>query len=99
MNASDLMSAPGITIRPEATVQQAAKLMLQHNLSCLPVLNEQNGLVGILSHSDFGLSSRIMPWQNTCIPSWTLLPHQNTWRRSAARWPVSRSRTLCRIRW
>lgn len=61
MNASDLMSAPVVTIRPEATVKDAATLMLQRNVSCLPVLDQHNRLVGILSHSDFGMSSRLFP--------------------------------------
>ena len=61
MNASDLMSKPVTTILPDATVQQAAQLMLLHNLSCLPVVDQQGHLLGIMSHSDFGLSSRFFP--------------------------------------
>ena len=61
MQARDLMSENVRTVSDDATVGDAARLMLQHNVSCLPVVNQDNRLVGILTHSDFGLSPRFVP--------------------------------------
>ena len=61
MLARDLMTSPVITIREDATVSDAAKLMLEKDVSALPVLNNSNKLVGILTHSDFGLSPKFRP--------------------------------------
>ena len=40
-----------ISIGPEATVQDAARLMMEHKIGCLPVL-EDDRLVGIVTETD-----------------------------------------------
>jgi CBS domain-containing protein len=40
-----------VVISPEAEIAEAAKLMLLHDISCLPVLDDKI-LVGILTRSD-----------------------------------------------
>ena len=55
MIARDLMTSPVITVAADATVGEAARLMLERNISALPVLNDRDRLVGIMSHSDFFL--------------------------------------------
>lgn len=47
-----VMQAEVYTIGPTDTVEDAAALMLEHKLGCLPVL-EGGRLVGILTESDF----------------------------------------------
>ena len=61
MLAKDLMTAPVVTIREDATVANAARLMLERDISALPVLNDGGRVVGILTHTDFGLSPRFRP--------------------------------------
>lgn len=53
MNASDVMTRNVITIDPDSTVLQAARLMLQHHISGLPVIDKSGNLVGVLSEGDF----------------------------------------------
>lgn len=52
MNASDVMTVRVVTIAPDATVQQAAKLMLEREVSALPVVDKAGKLVGIISEGD-----------------------------------------------
>ena len=61
MQARDLMSTSVVTIRPDATIGEAARLMLERGTSCLPVVDDQDHLVGILTHTDFGLHPRFRP--------------------------------------
>lgn len=61
MQAQDLMNPSVITIKPDATVGEAARLMLERNTSCLPVVDEPGQLVGILTHTDFGLHPKYQP--------------------------------------
>jgi CBS-domain-containing membrane protein len=42
-----------ISVTPDATVLQSARLMLQHHISGLPVVDASGKLVGILSEGDF----------------------------------------------
>jgi CBS domain-containing protein len=53
MNASDVMTRNVITTDPDQTVLHAARLMLQHHISGLPVIDKDGKLIGILSEGDF----------------------------------------------
>src|SRR5512141_136602 len=53
MKAEDVMTRDVISIDPDATVLQAARLMLQHHISGLPVIDSSGNLVGVLSEGDF----------------------------------------------
>jgi len=53
MKAQDVMTRDVITIDPNSTVLQAARLMLQHHVSGLPVVDGNGNLVGVLSEGDF----------------------------------------------
>ena len=59
MNASDIMTPDVISADPEATVLQAARYMLQHHISGLPVIDKTGKLVGILSEGDFCVAGRL----------------------------------------
>jgi CBS domain-containing protein len=53
MKAKDVMTRNIVSIAPDATVLQAARLMLQHHISGLPVIDKAGKLVGVLSEGDF----------------------------------------------
>jgi len=53
VRAKDVMTRDLISVTPDATVLQAARLMLQHHISGLPVVDASGKLVGILSEGDF----------------------------------------------
>ena len=46
-----VMSAPPITIAPDATVEEAARVMADRKIGCLPVL-EDDRLLGIVTETD-----------------------------------------------
>lgn len=52
VTAGDLMTAPAITISPDATVEQAARLMYDRRVKRLPVVNASGRLLGIISRVD-----------------------------------------------
>lgn len=52
MQVRDAMTTSVATIGQEATVREAAKLMLQRRVSALPVLGPKDRLVGIISEGD-----------------------------------------------
>jgi CBS-domain-containing membrane protein len=53
MQAKDVMTRDVISVAPDATVLLAARLMLQHHISGLPVIDSSGKLVGVLSEGDF----------------------------------------------
>ena len=50
--AEDLMTSPAITIRPDATIAAAARLMNAHHVRFLPVVDAAGRLLGIVSRRD-----------------------------------------------
>ena len=53
MLAKDFMTKEVITANEDTTVKEAAEIMYKNNISCLPVINESNKLVGLITESDF----------------------------------------------
>ena len=41
------------TISEDTSLKDAATLLLDHKYGCFPVVNESNGLIGILTEADF----------------------------------------------
>lgn len=50
-----LMTSPVFTIAPDAEITEAARLMTEHKIHCLPVVDESGKLVGIITESDLFL--------------------------------------------
>jgi acetoin utilization protein AcuB len=48
----DVMTSEVVTIGPDASLEEAARSMLERKIGCLPVL-EEGRLVGLLTESDF----------------------------------------------
>ena len=59
ITAGELMSTNVITIDPDAPLQSAVGLMVEHGISCLPVLMG-GGVVGILTDTDLRLVLEIL---------------------------------------
>jgi CBS domain-containing protein len=52
VNARQLMSSPVVSIRDSATLEQIATLMIDDGVNPVPVLDDANTLVGIVSRAD-----------------------------------------------
>ena len=52
MKAKDVMTTSVVTVRPDATVTDIAKTLLERRISAVPVLDERDRLVGIVSEGD-----------------------------------------------
>ncbi len=52
ITAGDLMTRPAVTIGPDATVEEAARIMYDRRVKRLPVVNTAGRLLGIISRVD-----------------------------------------------
>jgi len=59
MRAHQIMTRSVISITPDATILEAAKTMLRHHVSGLPVVDAAGKLVGVVSEGDFVRRSEI----------------------------------------
>ena len=51
-SAEEVMSKPLRVVRPDTTVEEAATAMRENRIKRLPVVNEDNELIGIISEGD-----------------------------------------------
>ena len=58
LTAHDIMTREVVTIRPEASVEELAKLLEEHRISGVPVLDQSGLLVGVVTQSDLVQRSR-----------------------------------------
>lgn len=52
LTVKNIMTSKVLTVTPETSINEAARLMLDKKVSGLPVLDGQNQLVGIITESD-----------------------------------------------
>ena len=52
MKARDVMVAPVITVKPTASVKEAAEMLVENRISGLPVVDDDGNLVGVVSEGD-----------------------------------------------
>lgn len=52
MRARDLMTAPVITVHPWTSAKEAAELLSAHGFTALPVVDDDDRLVGIVTEAD-----------------------------------------------
>ena len=75
MKASDVMVRDVITIGPNDDVIEAAALLVDHDISALPVIDNERKVIGILSEADLirreelGTEKRRAWWLETVLPA------------------------------
>lgn len=52
MTVEKLMTSPVVSVREDATVIEACRLLLRHHISGLPVVDAEGFLVGMITESD-----------------------------------------------
>lgn len=50
--ARDIMTCEVVTVRPETTVEELARLLIKHKFSGVPVVDDTGRLVGIVTEND-----------------------------------------------
>ncbi len=52
MHVADVMTHPVISVTPDTTIAEAARLMLQHRISGLPVVDPKGAVIGMITEGD-----------------------------------------------
>ena len=53
LKVSEVMTRDPITISPRDSVTEAAEIMIENKIGCLPVVDDHGRVVGILTEGDF----------------------------------------------
>jgi CBS domain-containing protein len=81
MRAIDVMVRNVVTVRPDTDVADAIKLLAEHDVSALPVLDKDGNLVGVLSEADVIHRAEIgtekhRPWWQEAVTGATTLAEE-----------------------
>ncbi len=60
MHVREVMSGPAVVVTPGTSVKQAATVLDEHGFTCLPVVDGDGALVGVVSEADL-LADRFPP--------------------------------------
>ena len=53
LTVKDIMIETPITVKPKATLLESLNLMREHRIGCLPVVNDEQELIGIITEMDY----------------------------------------------
>jgi universal stress protein E len=68
MKVKDIMSAPVVTVRADATLVDIATVMLDRYIGGVPVVTSNGRLAGIVTESDFAAEERGVPFSMLRLP-------------------------------
>lgn len=60
LKVSDIMTSPLIMVRKDMTLQECSKIMQENHIHHLPVVDEANSIVGMISATDFLVAAEAM---------------------------------------
>ena len=68
MKVSELMTQPVTVVHTETTVEEIARLMLEQQIGCVPVVDAAGQLAGLVTESDFAAKSAALPFSRFRAP-------------------------------
>jgi len=100
MKATDVMVSKVITTHPRALVSEVATLLIDNDISALPVVDEEGRVVGVISEADLmrreeiGTEKRRPWWLEAMTPGAKLAKefahsHGKSWRSHAPGFPTA----------
>jgi len=63
------MTGHVISVTPDTTVEAIARLLTEHHISGVPVVDDANHVVGIVSESDLFLKEKGIPFSTVKLPA------------------------------
>lgn len=68
LKVKKIMTPDPVTIHENATIGEAARVMLEHKISGLPVVNSDENVIGIITESDIFSMVVLHEWENERVP-------------------------------
>ena len=72
MRVYDLMTRDPVAVKPETPLKEVAHLLVEHGFSGVPVIDDDNVVVGVVSESDFMFKERGREYLPSSALSWLL---------------------------
>lgn len=67
MKARELMTQPVVSVRTDASLAEVAKTMVQCRVGCVPVVDEESQLRGMITQTDFAANEHGVPFSTEAV--------------------------------
>ncbi len=67
MQARELMTQPVVTVRTDSSLADVARTMVECRVGCVPVVDEESQLRGIITQTDFAANERGTPFSMEAV--------------------------------
>jgi CBS domain-containing protein len=68
MKVDELMVRPVIVVKEDAALKEVAEIMLDNRIGCVPVVDKDGKIVGIITDSEFMAKERAFPFSTFFAP-------------------------------
>jgi CBS domain-containing protein len=68
MKVKEIMTQPVIVVKEETTLEEIARIMLDNPIGCVPVVDVEGKLVGIVTETDFTAKEHGVPFSTSDAP-------------------------------
>lgn len=68
MRVKDFMSKPVMVVREDTTLEEIARMMLDNNIGCVPVVDTTGKISGVITESDFAAKDKGLPFSTFRAP-------------------------------
>lgn len=69
IHVREVMNRDLITVHPETNIQEVAGMMAEYHIRALPVVDDENRVVGIITESDLFLKEKGIPFSAVKLPA------------------------------
>ncbi|HHV76443.1 MAG TPA: CBS domain-containing protein [Syntrophothermus lipocalidus] len=96
MKAKDIMTKEVITVRPEQSVEEVAKILADNRISGVPVVDDTGKLVGVVTESDLMIKARDLelPFYITLFDSIIFLQSPRRFNEELKRFTASKVKDI-----
>lgn len=96
MKAKDVMTRDVITVRPDQSVEEVAKILADNKISGVPVVDEEGKLVGVVTENDFMVKARDLqlPFYITLFDSIIFLESPRRFNEELKRFAASKVKDI-----
>lgn len=69
MSVKNYMTPDPIVVRPETSVAEIARLLIQHRIGCVPVVDGEGVLAGLVTETDLFVREGLVPFSSYRAPT------------------------------
>jgi CBS domain-containing protein len=68
MLVKEIMVSPVITVKEDDTLEAVARILIKNRISCVPVIDDNNKIIGIITESEFVAENSTFPFSRVHAP-------------------------------